>query len=255
MHRRGSTVLILAFATLFCKSVTATGYEQTFCTDLRPQISVDISQIMGMWYGVEVIPHLKEDIYSSLDTCPVIHLSEISFEMTTPSTYIPPGSFGYQWNKERFGSHDYKDGDYRHLRLYWEESGNTVEYYLKFNNTRKGFWMSSGPQSSMRGSMMKSSYNQFAGTIQVIKAVGDHLVLTICQRLPESQLFSVILSREPLRVGRDAIHGIHSLLNRRDLSTSEVRKVCSGGLISATLSTGSLLMLLTISIMSFFRKS
>lgn len=86
MHRRGSTVLILAFTTLFFKSVTATGYEQTFCTDLRPQISVDISQIMGMWYGVEVIPHLKEDVYSSIDTCPVIHLSEISYEVCKYNT-------------------------------------------------------------------------------------------------------------------------------------------------------------------------
>lgn len=43
--------------------------------------------------------------------------------------------------------------------------------------------------------MLKLNYDQFTGTIQVMKAVGGHMVLTFCENLPGSQLFSVILSR------------------------------------------------------------
>lgn len=45
--------------------------------------------------------------------------------------------------------------------------------------------------------MLKLNYGQFTGTIQVMKAVGNHMVLTFCENLPGSQLYSVILSRKP----------------------------------------------------------
>lgn len=41
----------------------------------------------------------------------------------------------------------------------------------------------------------KYPYSQFTGTIQVMKAIGSHIVLTFCQT--EGQLFSIILSRSP----------------------------------------------------------
>lgn len=44
---------------------------------------------------------------------------------------------------------------------------------------------------------MDMSYNQFTGTLQVMKAVKNHLVLTFCQTLPKGQLFSIVLSRRP----------------------------------------------------------
>lgn len=47
------------------------------------------------------------------------------------------------------------------------------------------------------GTMTKLNYNPFAGTIQVMKAVGNHMVLTFCQSMPGSQLFSVVVSRSP----------------------------------------------------------
>ena len=37
-------------------------------------------------------------------------------------------------------------GANRFLRLIWDERGKTLEYTLRFNNTRRGFWLSSGPQ-------------------------------------------------------------------------------------------------------------
>lgn len=45
--------------------------------------------------------------------------------------------------------------------------------------------------------MLELPYNQFTGTVQVIKAVGTHIVLTFCQNLPTSQLFSIVLTRHP----------------------------------------------------------
>lgn len=47
------------------------------------------------------------------------------------------------------------------------------------------------------GTMLKLSYGQFTGTVQVMKAVGHHMVLTFCENVPGSQLFSIILSRKP----------------------------------------------------------
>lgn len=58
--------------------------------------------------------------------------------------------------------------------------------------------------------MTSLNYNQFTGTIQVMKAVSDHLVLTFCQKLEGNQkknegnkLFSVVLSRRPNSLTQD----------------------------------------------------
>lgn len=40
----------------------------------------------------------------------------------------------------------YKSQPIRYLRLIWDEKGVVLEYTLRFNNTRRGFWMSSSPQ-------------------------------------------------------------------------------------------------------------
>lgn len=112
--------------------------------------------------------------------------------------------------------------------------------------------------SDSLGSMADLHYNQFTGTIQVIKAVGNHIVLTFCQNLPTSQLFSIVLTRHPNELRHDVgqsthqillfsnlyffcfqeIQSIRSLLRRRGLSTNAVRKVCRNGstAIASTLS-------------------
>lgn len=51
---------------------------------------------------------------------------------------------------------------------------------------------------SISGSLVgQTKYSQFTGTVQVMKAVGNHMVLTFCENLPGSQLFSIVLSRRP----------------------------------------------------------
>lgn len=53
------------------------------------------------------------------------------------------------------------------------------------------------------GTMLKLNYGQFSGTVQVMKAVGNHMVLTFCESLPGSQLFSIVLSRKPNTLSAD----------------------------------------------------
>lgn len=75
------------------------------------------------------------------------------------------------------------------------------------------------------GSQLEPIYSNFAGTVQVIKAVGNHMALTFCHQLPERQLFTIILSRQN-RLEKVDIHSVHGLLSRRGLSTNAIQKVC-----------------------------
>lgn len=38
---------------------------------------------------------------------------------------------------------------YKYLRLIWDENESTLEYTLKYNVTRRGFWIASGPQKGI----------------------------------------------------------------------------------------------------------
>jgi hypothetical protein len=91
-------------------------------------------------------------------------------------------------------------GSNRRLRLIWDEKGRSVEYPLRVDSQRRGFWMTTGPQ---KGTMLDLPYNQLTGTVQVMKAVGNHLVLTFCNSLPNSQMFTVVLTRKPHLLTRD----------------------------------------------------
>lgn len=245
-----------------------------YCTDLNPQTGLDIEQIMGLWYGSEVITHLgSEDGESIYDTCVVIHLTD-----TTNTSQISDGpsrdsqgppvrfatdygyssdrdhrrgqnqqqnqqqNYNYQWQQQQQNT--------RHLLLIWEEREHTLEYKLRFNKSRPGFWMSSGPQE---GTMIKLPYVQFSGTVQVLKAINNQLVLTFCQSLPGSQLFSVVLSRQPMGLSLEDNHSIRNLLKRRNLSTNSVRKVCYNG--ASTISHVSLFVTLLMGLTMLLRSS
>jgi hypothetical protein len=51
--------------------------------------------------------------------------------------------------------------------------------------------------------MLDLPYNQFTGTVQVMKAVGNHLVLTFCDTASNSQIFTIILTRKLHLLSRD----------------------------------------------------
>lgn len=236
-----------------------------YCTDLNPQTGLDIEQIMGLWYGSEVITHMGNDEGEMIyDTCVVIHLADITNSTTTSENplrdYGPEVRFGttygypgdrthsrhdadgnrryqaqqhYQQHQQQQQQHQYnyrqQQTNVRYLRLIWDEKESTLDYTLRFNGSRPGFWIASAPQS---GSMVQLPYIQFTGTVQVLKAINNQLVLTFCQSLPGGQLFSVVLSRQPMGLSPEENQSIRNLLRRRNLSTVAVRKVCYNGAAS-----------------------
>ncbi|ETN60586.1 hypothetical protein AND_007786 [Anopheles darlingi] len=260
------------------------------CTDLNSQNSLDVEQIMGIWYGSEVITHNGHDegevVYN---TCVVIHLADVTNSTPlAPPSHQPGGSsppyfsrgsaasassnqdhrtsYGYgspggsggrtgssSRNGDTIGSSNYDlyqqrqyqlhSQSMRYLRLIWDESEHTLEYTLRYNSSRPGFWISSSPQS---GSMIQLQYVQFTGTVQVLKAINNQLVLTFCQSIPSGQLFTIVLSRIPMGLAPEEIQSIRNLLRRRGLPATSVRKVCqSGAFRSDPVSIGVLLLLLT----------
>lgn len=95
-----------------------------------------------------------------------------------------------------------------------------------------GFWKTNGP---LRETMLERTYSQFTGTVQVIKAVHSQLVLTFCSSLPDTQLFTIILSRVPNELTKEDLIGVKRILTNRKLRTVPSRKVCQNGASSATI--------------------
>ncbi|CAG9854957.1 unnamed protein product [Phyllotreta striolata] len=279
-----------------------------FCATTRPQPHIIISQIMGIWFGKEIIYHRDEQFYKRTEfSCPIIHISEDKERTTTynplygnydyKTNYGPAHGYdnsynsGYETNyRSRYGVSQrpqttipmtrtaeqqlrrriYEQAEYdrqttygnypntrrkhlfdlnrhlgelQYLRVIWDESGETTEFHMRFNITHPGFWMSSGPEA--RGSSLDPKVGHLAGTIQVLKAVGDHMVLTFCHVLPEVELFTIILSRE-LKFDHVEILKVHNMLNRRGLRTTSVAKVCSGGSVMHFSIVGFIICLLKI---------
>lgn len=136
------------------------------------------------------------------------------------------GVYAPNYSGDPYNQNNYLQSQLHHwkkIKIMWDEAGVSTEYILKYNITAPGFWISSGPQN---GSLLDPKYSHFAGTVQVIKAVGNHLVLTFCHTMPEQQLFSILLAREN-RLDSVDVHGVHALLNRRGLSTNSIKKVCN----------------------------
>ncbi|XP_028175974.1 uncharacterized protein LOC114364160 [Ostrinia furnacalis] len=199
-------------------------YEMPFMKDIRdycvnrsPQTGILVDNLMGIWYGVEFVQHLAGD--SRVDytkTCIVIHISE---PMEHPSTENQ--LFHVQHINARFRQ------QFRHLRLLWDEAGQTIEYALYFKNDSAGYWQVYDGQNGTLTS--RSNYQQFSGTIQVLKAVHGHLVLSFCQEASNgrpAQLYSVLFSRDPVTLARWEIESIHTILQNKKLSVASRRMVC-----------------------------
>lgn len=93
---------------------------------------------------------------------------------------------------------------------------------------------------------MERRFDHLAGTIQVLKAVGTHMVLVFCYRMPEKRLYTLLVSREQ-NLSQIEIHGVHNLLMRRELSTINAKKLCAN--IGTNLNGFNLVIL--ISLLSF----
>ncbi|KAK9888527.1 hypothetical protein WA026_000777 [Henosepilachna vigintioctopunctata] len=114
----------------------------------------------------------------------------------------------------------------KRLRLLWDENGVSTEYRIRLNVSMPGFWISSGPEN---GSSLDPQVGHFAGTVQVLKVVGNHMVLNFCHQQPDKSYFTVILSRS-ISLSHYDISGVHGLLHRKGLDTNNIKKVCNGGI-------------------------
>lgn len=89
----------------------------------------------------------------------------------------------------------------RYLRLVWSEKDDNIEYNFNYTMNHPGLWTNVGEQ---RGSMVAlNKYSQFTGTVQVVKAVSDHLVLTFCSSDVHHSIYTIVLSREPQGLSQD----------------------------------------------------
>ncbi|KAF5270473.1 hypothetical protein FQA39_LY08351 [Lamprigera yunnana] len=231
-------------------------FSNKYCPNMKPQQYVTIEQLMGMWYGIEMISHKQNEERYGLrqaTSCPIIHISEDN-SPTNPPFYVGQNNYPYNVNYDyeynpnprneyntgtpyvrppyrgTYQGRQYVDEyqrryaeDIKRLTLLWDENGSYVEYFLRYNTSRPGFWISSGPNN---GSSLEQQYNTFAGTVQVIKAVGNHLALTFCRQLPDQQLYTALLSRVPT-LARHEISDVHDLLTKRGLETYNIKKVCA----------------------------
>ncbi|XP_055307374.1 uncharacterized protein LOC129571588 [Sitodiplosis mosellana] len=234
------TILLAMCKYIECDNVSQ--QQPLFCNDLRPQNQVDIEQLLGLWYGNEIIMHhdsMRSEL--ALDACVMIHLSDITHEIAS-SRPRTPDQFQEYHNQQIFYNYDNNQRpiggqQYHYLKLQWSEQDINLEYTLRYNTTRRGFWISSSPQ---KGTMMKLNYGQFSGVIQVMKVVSNQMVLTFCENLPGKQFFTIVLSRKPNIFSAEDLGSVHGLLQHRGLQTVSVRKVCNGSTSMHSISISSL---------------
>ncbi|XP_017479804.1 PREDICTED: uncharacterized protein LOC108369240 [Rhagoletis zephyria] len=216
------------------------------CMDIKPQHSVDIEQITGLWYGNEIIIHTQDipGVYQ-YDSCVIIHLNDITEQMRNyynnhqytsqrrTQTNQPPSQHHQQQQQQQQPQSQRPYNDHtatRYLRLIWSESDNNLEYMFNYTERSPGLWTNVGEQ---RGSLEAlNSYKQFKGTVQVVKAVNDHLVLTFCGNEMSGSIYTLVLSRTEKGLSLEELRSIRGLLSRRGLYTETIRKVCSSAATS-----------------------
>uniref|UniRef100_A0A0A9Y1Y7 REST corepressor n=2 Tax=Lygus hesperus TaxID=30085 RepID=A0A0A9Y1Y7_LYGHE len=195
------------------------------CAGIGPQESLDIDETLGMWYTVEVVHHRYDSKFprgeSYVDTCPIVYLTKSTDKMNRESG----------------------------IRLVWSESAGNLNYQFNVDTiNRPGFWISSGAQNGTM-TTLNTPYRQFAGIVEVTKAVGSHMVLTFC--MPGQQLFSIVMSRTK-SLPTHELRGVNSLLERKGLTRVATREACRG---AAALPSSSAAVLIFIAILSFVNRS
>ncbi len=58
-----------------------------------------------------------------------------------------PNDRRHAFNQRR--NHYNFQGSNRKLKLIWDEKGRSLEYTLRVDSSRRGFWMTSGPQKGL----------------------------------------------------------------------------------------------------------
>ncbi|XP_054272289.1 uncharacterized protein LOC128992633 isoform X3 [Macrosteles quadrilineatus] len=175
------------------------------CVEAGHQRIIYVDQILGLWKVVEVIEHSERytdrrnylRTVAGSESCPRVHFAQ-------------------------------KDDELRTVRMLWNEEGGYIQFEFRMTNINNpGFWLSNEWQT---GTLVDSSYNHFSGTVQVMKAVQSHLVLTFCS--PQEKHFSVILARNYL--SQEEIRGVHKQLSRINLPLVNIQSYCNSGVLNVS---------------------
>ncbi|XP_070504531.1 uncharacterized protein [Chironomus tepperi] len=178
------------------------------CPDYNPQKELDIELTSGLWFGAELITHYEgRGQIQSFDSCIITQIDEI-----------------LEWRDYNYDYDLRVDSDkrgYRFIKFQMNEGDKAAQYTLKFIDTKRGLWIGTEPP---RGSILKKHlhHSHFTGTIQVMKVVATHLVLTFCER---NELFTIIFTRTK-SIPVEDIDSIHNLLQRRGLNVQSTRELC-----------------------------
>ncbi|XP_063834238.1 uncharacterized protein LOC135083411 isoform X2 [Ostrinia nubilalis] len=215
-------VLWIPFASGISVLNSTEGNVTISCAQEHEYDHLDIREVTGKWKVVQLYMHLGMEGVTMYNSCPVTTIWEA--DEFPRSTYGPSTEnqlFHVQHINARFRQ------QFRHLRLLWDEAGQTIEYALYFKNDSAGYWQVYDGQNGTLTS--RPNYQQFSGTIQVLKAVHGHLVLSFCQEASNgrpAQLYSVLFSRDPVTLARWEIESIHTILQNKKLSVASRRMVC-----------------------------
>ncbi|XP_025832984.1 uncharacterized protein LOC108745070 [Agrilus planipennis] len=251
-----------------CKGVQENGAHQS-CGDIRTQNKILINQLIGIWFGVEIISHKLDDPVETvtLDVCPIIYIEEMKDEIITETIYGTDITYEedtesnpYRTTTElnKYYNRRWEEDTHNSGRLYknWKQpqyapgnrrydliNGNRVRHMkrlkLEWNeNGKRITYIVSYDNSKLgfwrssapqNGMTMDPHFNHFAGAIHVIKAVGGHLVLTFCHLMPERHLYTLILSRDPEGLKPWEVGSVHHLLLTEGLPVRKVKRVCRNG--------------------------
>ncbi|XP_035430126.1 uncharacterized protein LOC118262691 isoform X1 [Spodoptera frugiperda] len=210
-----------------------------YCQNLGPTHDFDEETILGMWYVHEYVYH-KENVTKTEYNpyCPIVQIRKfedyvegglLNHNLPTPPTPYPQLTNSPYVNRQYNIQERYR---IRHFVLEWHEGLWQDDYHIKVNTSHKGFWATDVPNRSV-GDM----YRFFGGVIQVLKVANNHLVLNFCMRLPNSQLFSVVLSRNENQLTPEDLASIHNVFTLKHLSTSALKRVCENSASKMTIST------------------
>ncbi|XP_047033003.1 uncharacterized protein LOC124639603 isoform X1 [Helicoverpa zea] len=210
-----------------------------FCQNLDPTHDFDEESVLGMWYIHEYVFHRENVTKTEANPyCPIVQIRKfedyvegglLNHNLPTPPTPYPQLTNSPYVNRQYNMHEPYR---IRHFVLEWHEGIWQDDYHIKVNTSHKGFWATDVPNRSV-GDM----YRFFGGVIQVLKVANNHLVLNFCMRLPSSQLFSVVLSRNENQLTPEDLASIHNVFTLKHLSTSALKRVCENSASSITIST------------------
>ncbi|CAK1548421.1 unnamed protein product [Leptosia nina] len=218
--------LVLLFSTSFGDLNETNSTETVSCYREHDYDDLDVRSVTGKWKIVELYLHMSKEGVTTYKSCPTVVIWE---EDDFPRSTFGPSTENQQLHHVQAISAQFRH-EYRHLRLLWDEAGQTLEYALYFRNDSAGYWQTFDVQNGTLAA--RPSYQQFTGTVQVLKAVNDHLVLNFCQEAnanAPAQLYSVLFSRDPGQMARWEVEAVHSMLQTKKLSVASRRMVCGNG--------------------------